>query len=50
LGISHLRNCFGHDVILCFTRLVGKKNQTSGRKMGGEGSGGSEVSDQNRES
>jgi hypothetical protein len=29
LGISHLRNRFGHDVILCFTRLVGKKNQTS---------------------
>src|SRR6266576_1696174 len=29
LGISHLGNGFGHDVILCFTRRVGKKNQTS---------------------
>ena len=29
LGISHLRNRFGHDVILCFTRLLGKKNQAS---------------------
>ena len=25
VGISHLRNCFRHDVILCFTRFIGKK-------------------------
>lgn len=40
VGISHLRNCFRHDVILCFTRFIGKKkylrvlrdNGTTGRQ------------------
>jgi hypothetical protein len=34
LGISYLRNRFGHDVILCFTRLVGKKKLRSDVRHG----------------
>ena len=40
LGIAHLRDCFGHDVILCFTGLFGKEAQKYEVESGKEEEGG----------